>query len=127
MNGKPTTEYPNPVVAVQVLNQTREQLGASRKPPKHRLGFAELNASSSSPCTDDAEETQQHVDDCESPEQPPLPGCQLEREPEEEQSTEKENLEEEYNNMKLTLKETEIESLKAQIDTLKEKFDTRTP
>ncbi|MED6249996.1 hypothetical protein ATANTOWER_022910 [Ataeniobius toweri] len=54
-----------------------------------------------------------------SPEQPPLPGCQLEREPEEEQSTEKEkNLEEENNNMKLTLKETEIESLKAQIDTL---------
>ncbi|MED6292062.1 hypothetical protein CHARACLAT_029865 [Characodon lateralis] len=36
LNGKLTLEYPNPVVAVQVLNQTREQLGASRKPPKHR-------------------------------------------------------------------------------------------
>ncbi|MED6249299.1 hypothetical protein ATANTOWER_012104 [Ataeniobius toweri] len=73
VNGKPTPEYPNPVVAVQVLNHTREQLGACRKPPKHRLGLAELNASSSSSCTDYAEETQQHVDDCESPEQPPLP------------------------------------------------------
>ncbi|MED6290030.1 hypothetical protein CHARACLAT_008913, partial [Characodon lateralis] len=83
VNGKPTPEYPNPVVAVQVLNHTREQLGASRKPPKHRLGLAELNASSSNSCTDYAEETQHHVDDCESPEQPPLPGCQLEREPEE--------------------------------------------
>ncbi|MEQ2298937.1 hypothetical protein AMECASPLE_010332 [Ameca splendens] len=121
VNGKPTREYPNPVVAVQVLNHTREQLGACRKPPKHRLGLAELNASSS--CTDYAEETQQHVDDCESPEQPPLFECQLEREPEEGQSTVKEkNLEEENNNMKLTLRETDIESLKAQIDTLVKKI-----
>ncbi|MEQ2168545.1 hypothetical protein GOODEAATRI_015717, partial [Goodea atripinnis] len=36
VNGKPTPEYPNPVVAVQVLNHTREQLGACQKPPKHR-------------------------------------------------------------------------------------------
>ena len=60
----------------------------------------------------------------ESPEHPPLPGGQPENQSEEEQGTEKEKkLEEENENMKfkLFLKETEIESLTAQISTLKKK------
>ncbi|XP_048044353.1 uncharacterized protein LOC125267090 isoform X2 [Megalobrama amblycephala] len=131
MNGKPTPEFPNPVNAVQGPNPTKEKLGGCRKSPKKRRRVCVQDASSGSISTTDAGESQQHAVESESPEHPPLPGCQLEREREEEQScqsTEKEKeLEAENNNIKLqlSLQETELKSLKAQIGTFKKK--TLTP
>ncbi|XP_028291083.1 protein diaphanous homolog 1-like isoform X2 [Gouania willdenowi] len=57
VNGKPTSQYPNPLHAVQVLNQTEEKLGGCRNQHKKRWISSVQNASS----TDDAEGTEQHV------------------------------------------------------------------
>uniref|UniRef100_A0A8C6TVD4 THAP-type domain-containing protein n=1 Tax=Neogobius melanostomus TaxID=47308 RepID=A0A8C6TVD4_9GOBI len=114
VNGRPTPEYPNPIPAVQAQSRTIEQFGGSG----NRRKFV-VQEDSSSTSSIPAEESQQQFVSCESPEHPPLPGCQLE--PEEEKNTVKKKTRlEEENNMKLqlSLKETEIESLKAQISTL---------
>ncbi|KAJ8346647.1 hypothetical protein SKAU_G00280480 [Synaphobranchus kaupii] len=88
VNGRPTPEYPNPVLAVQVPNQTREHRGGCQKPPTKRCRFSLQDASTSSTIEENPEESQQCVIDNESLEQPPHPEHwdQLEREPEEEQS-----------------------------------------
>ncbi|KAJ8000005.1 hypothetical protein DPEC_G00200320 [Dallia pectoralis] len=83
MNGKPTPEFPNPVIAVQELNLTKEKLGGCRKSPKRRRRVCVQDASSGSTSTTDAGESQQHALESESPEHLPLYGCPLEREPEE--------------------------------------------
>ncbi|XP_028291221.1 uncharacterized protein LOC114454733 isoform X3 [Gouania willdenowi] len=57
VNGNLTSEYPNPLHAVQVLNQTKEKLRGCRNQHKKRCISSVQNASS----TDDAEETEQHV------------------------------------------------------------------
>ncbi|KAK7930464.1 hypothetical protein WMY93_006859 [Mugilogobius chulae] len=131
LKGKPTSEFPNPVNAVLRPKPGRKQLRGCRRPTKKRRRVRYADATGSTSSTDDAEESQQYAVDSESPEQPPLSGCQLEEEPEEEQSwqsTEKEkNLEAENNNIKLQmcLQKAEIEALKAQISILKKK--TLTP
>ncbi|CAL8326239.1 unnamed protein product, partial [Arctogadus glacialis] len=65
VNGQPTPEYPDPVLAVQVSNQTREQLGGCRKPPQKRCRLSVQDASGSTSSTDDADETQQYIVDSE--------------------------------------------------------------
>ncbi|XP_042566525.1 zinc finger MYM-type protein 4 isoform X3 [Clupea harengus] len=59
VNGQPTPEYPNPVLAVQVPGQTRREQGGCRKPPTKRCRFSLQDASAST--TIEAEEIQQCV------------------------------------------------------------------
>ncbi|XP_077362335.1 pogo transposable element with ZNF domain isoform X2 [Festucalex cinctus] len=61
VNGQPSPEYPNPVLAVQVSNQTREQLGGGPKPPEKRCRLHVQDVSRSVSAADAETSSTDHV------------------------------------------------------------------